>query len=216
MPLPPANTDRPLRQGSADKRAAIERAALAVFVREGYARASVDAIAAEAGVSKRTIYDYYGDKERLFVGVLTDTIEASDAVFSALLDRTLPADGDLPSGLLAFGREFATAVARSPERAAVMRLMIAEAHHFPALLRQLQGAGATQRMLATRLATFADRGLLDLPDPLEAAGHLGALVTNAVSLRSLIGADLVDEAELDQIVTSGVRVFLRAYRPDRD
>ncbi|MCW3839996.1 TetR/AcrR family transcriptional regulator [Micromonospora yasonensis] len=216
MPRPPANTDRPLRRGSADKRAAIERAALAVFVREGYARASVDAIAAEAGVSKRTIYDYYGDKERLFVRVLTDTIEAADATFGALLDRTLPADGDLPSGLLAFGREFAAAIARSPERAAVMRLMIAEAHHFPTLLRQLRGAGATQRMLAARLASFADRGLLDLPDPLEAAGHLGALVSNPVSLRSLIGADLVDEAELEQIVTSGVRVFLRAYRPDRD
>ncbi|MFF3868882.1 TetR/AcrR family transcriptional regulator [Micromonospora sp. NPDC001898] len=214
MPRPPANTDRTLRRGSADKRAVIEQAALTTFVREGYARASVDAIAAEAGVSKRTIYDYYGDKERLFVGVLTDTIKATDAAFGALLDRTLPADGDLPDGLLAFGRELATAVARSPERAAVMRLMIAEAPHFPALLPQWRGANATQRMLAARLASFADRGLLHLPDPLEAAGHLGALVTNAVSLRSLIGAELIDEAELDQIVTSGVRVFLRAYRPD--
>jgi hypothetical protein len=59
----------------------------------------------------------------------------------------------------------------------------------------------------------ADRGLLD---PLEAAGHLGALVTNAVSLRSLVGAYLVDEAEVDRIVTGGVRVFVRAYRPDPD
>jgi TetR/AcrR family transcriptional repressor of mexJK operon len=216
MARPSADTDRPLRRGSADKRAAIERAALAVFVREGYARASVDAIAAEAGVSKRTIYDYYGDKERLFVGVLTDTSEAGDAAFGVLLDRTLPADGDLPSGLVAFGRELASAVAQSPERSAVMRLMIAEANHFPTLLRRWRGVGATQRMLAARLASFADRGLLDLPDPLEAAGHLGALVTNAVSLRSLIGADLVDEAEVDRIVTSGVRVFLRAYRPDPD
>lgn len=78
------------------------------------------------------------------------------------------------------------------------------------------GGGRDQRMLAARLASFADRGLLDLPDPLEAAGHLGTLVTNALNLRPLIGAELVDEAEVDRIVTSGVRVFLRAYRPDPD
>ena len=60
------------RQGSPAKRSAIVRAALEVFLREGYARASVDAIAATAGVSKRTIYDYYGDKEQLFLSTLQE------------------------------------------------------------------------------------------------------------------------------------------------
>lgn len=213
MPRPSPDTERPLRQGSMDKRAAIERAALAVFVREGFARATVDAIAAEAGVSKRTIYDYFGDKERLFVAVLTDTSDAGDTAFGELLDRTLPADGELESGLLAFGHAFATAIARSPQRSAVMRLMIAEGTHFPALLRQWRGPGNVQRRLAARLADFADRGLLELSDPDEAAGHLGALITNAINIRSLIASTLVDDAEVDRIVTSGVRMFLRAYAP---
>lgn len=128
-----------LRQGSPAKRAAIVRAALDTFVQDGYARASVDAIAKAAGVSKRTIYDYYGGKERLFLSAVEDTMAAHTVSFQDLLDRTLKSsvadETELEAALTAFGRTFATEVASSDERAAVMRLMIAEAPHFPALLR---------------------------------------------------------------------------------
>ena len=41
-----------------------------VFLREGFAAASTDVIAREAGVSKRTLYAYYPSKEELFADVL--------------------------------------------------------------------------------------------------------------------------------------------------
>lgn len=41
-----------------------------VFLREGFAAASTDVIAREAGVSKRTLYSYYPSKEELFQDVL--------------------------------------------------------------------------------------------------------------------------------------------------
>ncbi|HWR47979.1 MAG TPA: TetR/AcrR family transcriptional regulator [Pseudonocardiaceae bacterium] len=189
------------------------RAAFDVFLREGYARASVDAIAAEAGVSTRTIYDYYGNKERLFLSVIEDTNTAQTAAFQALLDRTLGEVTDVPTALLAFGREFVTAVARSPERAAVIRLMIAEATHFPELLRLWRAVGPVQQSLAHRLTRLAEQGMLELPDQLEAAEYLGLLVTSWVNNRSVFGAVPLDDAEIDELVTSGVRVFLRAYRP---
>jgi TetR/AcrR family transcriptional repressor of mexJK operon len=201
-----------VRIGSPGKRAAIVRAALQVFLREGYARASVDAIAAEARVSKRTIYDYYGDKETLFLSALRETSADQAAAFDELLARTLGEVTDLEADLTAFGREFAAAIARSPERAAVMRLMIAEATHFPALVRDWGKVGSVQQALAARLAALADDGLLDVPDPLEAAQHFGMLVTGAVSARSLYGAVAVDDDEIDRLVTGGVRAFLRAYR----
>lgn len=208
MPATPA-----LRQGSPAKRAAITRAALEVFVREGYARASVDAIAEAAGVSKRTIYDYYGGKERLFVSAVRETATSQASAFDELLDRTLGEVTDLQAALTAFGRAFATEIARSAERAAVMRLMIAEASHFPDLIRERPEDRPVQRALADRLAELGEQGLLEVPDPLEAAEFLGLLVTGRVNNRSWYGAVRLDDAEIDRLVTGGVRVFLRAYRP---
>ncbi len=207
-----SNDAPPLRQGSPAKRAAIVRAALEVFVREGYARASVGAIAASAGVSKRTIYDYYGDKEQLFLSTLQETKDAQTAAFHKLLDRTLGQVDDIEAALTLFGREFATQIARSAERAAVMRLMIAEASHFPTLLERTLTNNSVQRALADRLAELAEQGVLDVPDPMEAAEFLGLLVTGRVNNRSWYGAVQLDDAEIAQLVAGGVQIFLRAYR----
>jgi len=207
------NDPPPLREGSAAKRTAIVRAALEVFVREGYARASVDAIAAGSGISKRTIYDYFGDKEQLFLSTLQATMDAHTAAFRELLDRTLGQVSDIESALTLFGREFATEIARSAERVAVMRLTIAEASHFPVLLERASSNSSVQRALADRLAELAEQGLLDVPDPMEAAEFLGILVTGRVNNRSWYGAVQLDDAEIARLVAGGVRIFLRAYRP---
>ena len=52
------------------KRDQILAGARRVFLRDGFAASSTDAIAAEAKVSKRTLYAYYPSKEDLFVDVL--------------------------------------------------------------------------------------------------------------------------------------------------
>jgi AcrR family transcriptional regulator len=202
-----------LRQGSPVKRAAIVRAALDVFVREGYSRASVDTIAATAGVSKRTIYDYYGDKRNLFLSTVQETRDGHTAAFRELLDRTLGRVTDVETALTSFGREFATEIARSAERVAVMRLMIAEAPHFPGLLDQPGSGDSVQRALADRLAELAAEGLLSIADPMEAAEFLGLLVTGRVHNHSWYGAVRLDDAEIARLVAGGVQVFVRAYRP---
>ena len=202
-----------LREGAPSKRTAIERAALTLFLRDGFARTSMDAVAREAGVSKRTVYDYYGDKQTLFLDVLTRTQAAYQAQFGELLDRTLPADTpDLEAALVAFGRAFSSGVAQAPDRSAIVRLIVAEAAHFPDLLDRLRGVGPQQEALAERLAGFAARGLLDVPDPVEAAAYLGILVTARANNRTLYGTLPIPDDELAELVASGVRVFLRAYR----
>ena len=203
-----------IREGAPTKRAAIESAALALFLRDGYARTSVDAVAREAGVSKRTVYDYYGDKQRLFLDVIARTQAGHEDHFRALLDATLPADApDLEAALVAFGRAFASGVAQTPDRNAMVRLLVAEAVHFPELLELWRAPGPQQQVLAERLAGFAERGLLDVPDPLEAAAYLGILVTAQAQGRTLYGTLPIADDELAGLVTSGVRVFLRAFRP---
>ena len=203
-----------IREGAPAKRAAIESAALALFLRDGYARTSVDAVAREAGVSKRTVYDYYGDKQRLFLDVIARNQAGHEDDFRALLDATLPADApDLEASLVAFGRAFASGVAQTPDRNAMVRLLVAEAAHFPELLQRWREPGPQQQVLADRLAGFAGRGLLDVPDPLEAAAYLGVLVTAQAQGRTLYGTLPIADDELAGLVMSGVRVFLRAFRP---
>ena len=57
------------------KRQTIADAALHVFLRQGFAGASVDEIAAEARVSKPTIYAHFGSKEELFRRIIAAIVE---------------------------------------------------------------------------------------------------------------------------------------------
>ena len=73
-------------RGQMQKRQAILDAALSVFVREGYGLAGIDAIAAEAGVAKPTIYNHLGGKENLFRIVMIEAAEQSRTKILQSLD----------------------------------------------------------------------------------------------------------------------------------
>jgi AcrR family transcriptional regulator len=57
-------------RSAAKTRRRIIDAAYALFYRQGFARVSVDAIAAQAGVTKRTLYAHFGSKDALLAAVL--------------------------------------------------------------------------------------------------------------------------------------------------
>src|SRR5689334_1832947 len=70
MPSRPPNKKAkpaaPGRPKDAGKGAAILETAKRLFLSQGYEGVSMDQIAAEAGVSKLTVYSHFGDKETLF------------------------------------------------------------------------------------------------------------------------------------------------------
>src|SRR5688500_19640533 len=68
----------PGRPKDLGKRAAILEAAKQMFTQGGFDGASMDQIAAAAGVSKLTVYSHYGDKEALFVAVVKSHCEQQD------------------------------------------------------------------------------------------------------------------------------------------
>src|ERR1700722_10134894 len=87
------------------KHDAIGAAALTLFARDGYERTSVDAIAAEAGVSKRTVYSHYGDKENLFLLVIADTYDQMRERFAEIIARMTGEVTDAERSLIATIRE---------------------------------------------------------------------------------------------------------------
>ena len=194
------------------KHNAIAAAALVLFARDGYERTSVDAIAAEAGVSKRTVYSHYGDKENLFLLVLRETYDTMRERVRDIADRNLRGVEDVRAALTACIREIVRTITRSPERATLVRLLISEAPHFPALLDLWHNQGIVP-LIAEPLAKLAAAGLLDTDDPTQATEHLYALTFGQVNNKSMLGTTQLTDSEADRIITSGIAVFMRAYGP---
>jgi len=202
------------RGGLADKHRAILAGALTVFARDGYTRASMDAISAEAGVSTRTIYNHFQDKERLFQAVIQEsTMRVADTQV-AIIDRHLYKVTDLEEDLIEFGRALATPMTDYAEHFALVRQIDADVEHIPReAIEAWQEAGPRRVLdeLAHRMRQLADRGLLRIEDPDRAATHFVLLVQGAVPFHHGLGA--TREAKIDEVVTSGVHAFLHGYLP---
>jgi AcrR family transcriptional regulator len=94
---PPQRIDRRTREARRDpvsSRERLLRAAAAVFAERGFDRASVDDIAAEAGVSKGTLYWHFEGKDELFLALLEEQLGRSvESVLSLL--QTAPPETDV-------------------------------------------------------------------------------------------------------------------------
>ncbi|MEV0254092.1 TetR/AcrR family transcriptional regulator [Streptomyces sp. NPDC050732] len=206
-------TTKTLREGSTPKRAAILSAARELFLADGFDRSSVDAVAARAEVSKRTVYDYFGDKRTLLHAVVDVVGQSLITTIRRTLDDTLTdltEAAELEDALVAFSMRIATDMLGSAEYATLQRLVRAESGQPPH-----QGenplADAPDEALAERFAALGEAGLLDVPDPRLAADQFIAL-TFSVAINRLGSANAVEDTRVRPLVVEGVRTFLRAYR----
>jgi TetR/AcrR family transcriptional repressor of mexJK operon len=197
---------------SARKHADILDAARTVFLRSGYGGASMDEIAAVAGVSKQTIYKHFADKDRLFAEIVTADIDAADRETRALVDA-LADTQDIAGDLTAFARRHIVDVTR-PHLVRMRRMIIAEAERFPAIARRWfeRGPEKAHATLAAVFAGLAERGVLRVGDPLLAARHFNWLVLSIpLNEAMFLGAPTATRAQLRRYADEAVRVFLAAY-----
>jgi len=116
-------------KGSRSKRAAIIDVAKRHFFEHGYSGANLDRIAAEAAVSKVTIYSHFGSKEDLFLHVMGEVIER-------LSESGPPPRVDCPEQLQAHLRRTARtliATVTHPDVVGMRRVLTAEQPRHPAL-----------------------------------------------------------------------------------
>jgi TetR/AcrR family transcriptional repressor of mexJK operon len=192
------------------KREAILAAAQVLFLGNGYEGSSMEAIAAEAGVSKLTLYSHFKDKEALFCAAVKTTCETR-------LPRRLfqiEEGCDIEDVLLAIGAAFNQLV-NSPESIGLHRVMVTMATQNPGLVKMFFDAGPQQLLfdLQQLFTTTNTLGLLKIDDPLRAAEHFCSLIKGAQHFRLLVGyAEAPAEEESNLHVRDVVTVFLRAYR----
>ncbi|UCR88748.1 TetR/AcrR family transcriptional regulator [Mycetocola spongiae] len=140
---------RPTASEREERREIILDAAVALFLDEGYGHVSVDAIAERSGVTKRTLYIYFGDKSEIFA-----------AAVGRLHDRVIREAEDRAERLPELSRRIVRTL-HSAEAVALHRLVIAESGRFPDLAAAFYRAGPERyrALLAERLIATAGSGI---------------------------------------------------------
>ncbi|MCY1268421.1 pyrimidine utilization regulatory protein R [compost metagenome] len=204
-------TSGPGRPKDPAKRKAILEAAKNLFLSNGYDGSSMDAIAAEAGVSKLTVYSHFTDKETLFSAAVKAKCEEQ---LPELLFE-LPPDASIESVLLNIGRSFHQLI-NSRESLELHRVMVAMANQDAKLSRMFYEAGPQQilKEMTGLLAQANQAGKLRIENAQNAAEHFFCLIKGGHNFRLLIGCGTAPEGEdAEQHVREVVELFTRAYAP---
>jgi AcrR family transcriptional regulator len=214
MPVPRTEkqVESPPRRGrprDPERLRRIVEAAHSHFNAHGLARASVDAIAADAGVSKMTIYSHFASKEALFEAVIRDR---TDRVMGGVAGVEALDPAQPRMALLAVGEQF-LALAREPEALGQFRSLYGAAGSQPEACRAFYRQGADRLIgdLAAYLRRADAQGTLDVRHPRQAADLFLSMFLGDGHIRGLLMLEMPD-AKVDRaLLREAVRVFMAAY-----
>ncbi len=191
------------------KRAAIIAAAKSLFARQPFELVTMEAVAAQAAVSKMTVYSHFHDKETLFETIVSNT---ADEMIGALSAREC--GNDLRQQLTALGLAFLGVILGSD--------VCTMAHTLPGTLRgnrglavrfYAAGPGRVRSALAAIIAAAAERGELTVDAADRAADDLVSLWEGSLPAKIAFGlAEPASSEEITARAHRGTEVFLRAYR----
>lgn len=205
-------TRNPALAKNSPKHTQIMTAAHRLFLRAGYGATTMDAIAEEAGVSKRTVYSHFGSKEALFGDVIS------------YLCTTLGFAGDAAGAghsprdyLAAAGLGFLRALLQ-PNALATLRVIVAETQQFPELgaLFMSQTSHSARCSIRDYLAEQHRRGVLNVADAELTAMQFIGMIKGPFFLPALVGAmPCPDDGVLEAAVDTAVDIFLSGVAVSR-
>lgn len=186
-------------------------AALEVFSTYGYRGATVDQIAARAGMSKPNLLYYFRRKEDIYTAVLTRTLEMWLAPLGAM-----DPDGDPAEEIAAYIRQ---KLEQARDRPQESRLFLGEvmqgAPHLGAVLRgELKEIVDATALIVRR---WIDEGKLAPVDPVHLVFMLWATTQHYADfdaqVRALLGRGMEDPAVFRGAVETVPNVILRGILP---
>jgi TetR/AcrR family transcriptional regulator, mexJK operon transcriptional repressor len=209
-PSRPAKAAAPGRPKDLGKGAAILEAAKRLFTAQGFDGTSMDQIAAEAGVSKLTVYSHFGDKETLFA-----------AAAKAYCERQLPSslfeahpEVPLRERLLQIARAF-FAMISSPEAVAGHRILCTPQMAESPIPRMFWEAGPkrVQEAFAELLRRRVSAGELEIDDVPRASSQFFTLLKGEPHAQMVFGCGGGTCGDVETHLAATVDLFLRAYSP---
>lgn len=190
------------------KRLHILDAAEKLFHRQGMLHTSMDQLATEAQVSKRTVYNHFATKELLFQAMLqrmfTQLAQVPEVQFSA--------SEPIAQQLLRIALN-ETALLTSEPFLRVARVALLQLMQQPELAQTLSElAPGCQRYLGRFLQQATDAGVLAVKDIDFAAKQFIYQLKALVFYPALFGMPAADAAELNYITEQSVQMFLARYQ----
>jgi TetR/AcrR family transcriptional regulator of autoinduction and epiphytic fitness len=200
MSTPTRLTDR--------KRQAILDAAAVQFRAHGFEATSMDKIALEAGVSKRTVYNHFPSKDDLFGATLMALFHAPAGEADTVYDSAAPLRDQLEALLRRKLRMQAT-----QDFIDLARVAVAEAIHSPERAKPIIARiGEREEGLTRWIRAAQGDGRLIGDDPVFAATMLqGQLKAVAFWPQITMGAPPLDAQQQAQLVEVAVTMFLAYF-----
>ena len=214
MPSPTPTARGPRWERRKESRPAeLLAAALELFVERGYAATRLDEVAARAGVSKGTLYLYFGSKEELFKAVVRETIVPQlDELRRGVERSPLPSAELLRAFLMEWWQRFGSA-----RPGGIAKLIVAEAGNFPEVARFFQEEVIEPN--TALLVSIIDRGVQRgefAPVDARVAAHLwiAPLALKAIWTHSMDAlCPPEDRLPAERLLQTHIDLVLAALRP---
>lgn len=181
----------------------IVAAASMLFLRDGYAATSIEAIAAAAAVSKRTFYARFEDKGAVFLAVVRVLIRTWLSGFAESPESA----ASLEDALLIASRQMLD-VALTPTALAMHALVTAEAMRFPELADALRQGGADIGITRISALLLAHAPRLTPEEATFAAVQFQSMIVSVPQRRAMGLGPPLDAATREQWCRSSVALLL--------
>jgi AcrR family transcriptional regulator len=188
-------------------------AAEAVFVEQGYARATMDQIAKRGGVGRKTVYARYSNKTDVLAAVVDRLL---DSAMAEEPKRAAGGRGDARSQLTRMARKLAS-LSESPHVAGINRLIFAEAVQTQSLagLYFHLHARAAGEVQAKQEELQSEGELPALANSRLAAAIFIEMAASLPRLHALLGAPL-SRKETNDFTAAAVDIFLNGCAASGD
>jgi TetR/AcrR family transcriptional repressor of mexJK operon len=179
--------------------------ALDIFLERGFEQTTMEDIATQVGMSKRTVYARYEDKGALFKAAVKRAIErytvpreALEAVATEDLEETLTAIARLRIENLA-----------TPVATKLQRILGAQSYRFPELFNTSfeEGAGPTIGFLVELFERYTQKGQINVTEPRRAASAFLSIAVGGPA-RVIVSGNNIDDTEIEKHIRFAVGLFL--------
>ncbi len=198
-----------LRKNARAKYGAILKSACRLFLKHGYAHTNMDAIAADASVSKQTVYSYFTNKDVLFCKMVEAECARHSPSESMLANPSLRPE----ETLFRIGQGFLDMIS-SARGIAIHKLVMAECERHPRIARLFFESGPLkmQTLLANYLERQQSLGVFAIDNVESAVHNFFAMVKGRYHLRMQLKIKpLPTKKDIDAHIRDTVRVFYRIY-----